>query len=151
MGRVTIEKCLHKVGGSHFDLVLIATERAKQISNGKKSEILKKGIKTHVTALREIEEDKLNLQDIRTKLVLDLNNVRSKDEDDEPKESFEMVEEVQTVDFIHGDLEIIDQDNELIGHSEEEYDDEGDDELELEDDLDEEELFGEEEDIEDTK
>lgn len=117
MGRVTIEKCLSKVD-SHFDLVLLASERAKQISAGKKSEISKLGIKTHVTALREIEKETVTVESLKDTMMERLNNANQYiDEEDyvsNPVKEGYIFEELQSSEFIAGDLEEIGSD-ELFG------------------------------------
>lgn len=120
MGRVTIEDCLSKVS-SHFDLIIVASERAKQISSGKKSEISKKGIKSHVTALREIEKSVVDVNSLRESIIYKLNNTQqvldSLDDDSQREDSASIIEELQSSAFITGELEEIDSD-ELFGNSE---------------------------------
>ncbi len=113
MGRVTIENCLGKVD-SHFDLVLVAAERAKQISSGKKSEISKKGIKTHVTALREIEKETVLVSDLKNTIIDKLQNSYQYIEEDyvsNPVKENYIFEELQSSEFVIGELEEIDADD----------------------------------------
>ncbi len=120
MARVTIENCLKKVNG-HFDLVLLAGERAKQISSGRKSGINKKGIKTHVTSLREIEEDAVSINILRENISDRINNNSSYNEDHD--ESDDLIEELQSSEFISGDVEeISDLEGFLSSNKEEEID-----------------------------
>jgi len=55
MARVTVEDCLDKVD-NRFDLVLVATRRARQISNGKEPMVDWENDKPAVVALREIAD-----------------------------------------------------------------------------------------------
>lgn len=55
MARVTVEDCLGKVD-NRFDLVLIASKRARQIANGSQPLVDDMGDKPTVIALREISE-----------------------------------------------------------------------------------------------
>lgn len=113
MGRVTVENCLSKVD-SHFDLVLVAAERAKQISSGKKSEISKKGIKTHVTALREIEKETVIVADLKNTIIDKLHNSHKYVEEDyvsSPIKENYIFEELQSSEFVVGELEEIDADD----------------------------------------
>jgi DNA-directed RNA polymerase subunit omega len=105
MGRVTIEEALKKVSG-HFELVLLATERAKQILQGNRTKIVKKSPKTHVTALREIEEGVAQIDVLRANLTDRVNNVR-KNMDDQTSQSVssEIIEELQNSTFIPGEVE----------------------------------------------
>jgi DNA-directed RNA polymerase subunit omega len=60
MARVTVEDCLEHVD-NRFELVLVATKRARQIANGKEPMVPWENDKPTVVALREIAENKLNL------------------------------------------------------------------------------------------
>lgn len=53
MARVTVEDCLDKIE-NRFELVLIASHRAKQMLNGSNSKIDPEGSKPDIVALREI-------------------------------------------------------------------------------------------------
>ena len=55
MARVTVEDCLQNVG-NRFDLVLLATKRARQLANGMDPLIPWENDKVTVVALREIAE-----------------------------------------------------------------------------------------------
>ncbi|ALP51697.1 DNA-directed RNA polymerase subunit omega [Candidatus Tenderia electrophaga] len=56
MARVTVEDCLDHVD-NRFELVLVATKRARQIANGKEALVPLENDKPTVVALREIAED----------------------------------------------------------------------------------------------
>ncbi len=58
MARVTVEDCLSKVD-NRFDLVLIASKRARQLANGREALVPWENDKPTVVALREIAEDKI--------------------------------------------------------------------------------------------
>jgi len=53
MARVTVEDCLENVD-NRFELVLVATKRARQIANGKDALVPLENDKPTVVALREI-------------------------------------------------------------------------------------------------
>ena len=55
MARVTIEDCLHSVDNT-FQLVLVASRRARQIYNGADPKVPLESDKPTVVALREIAE-----------------------------------------------------------------------------------------------
>ena len=55
MARVTVEDCLENVD-NRFDLVMVATRRARQITNGKEPLVEIENDKPTVVALREIAE-----------------------------------------------------------------------------------------------
>ena len=56
MARVTVEDCLSKVD-NRFQLVLVASKRARQLSKGAEPFVEWENDKPTVVALREIEED----------------------------------------------------------------------------------------------
>ncbi len=55
MARVTVEDCLDNVD-NRFQLVLVATKRARQLSNGREAMVELENDKPTVVALREIAE-----------------------------------------------------------------------------------------------
>ena len=66
MARVTVEDCLSKVD-NRFELVLVASKRARQLANGKEPLVPWENDKPTVVALREIAEDKVT----KTSLIED--------------------------------------------------------------------------------
>lgn len=61
MARITVEDCIDRVV-NRFELVLMATRRARQIANGAEPMIPWDGDKPTVVALREIADGKINAQ-----------------------------------------------------------------------------------------
>ena len=59
MARVTVEDCLDYVD-NRFELVLLASRRARQIAQGKDAMVELENDKPTVVALREIAEGKIN-------------------------------------------------------------------------------------------
>jgi DNA-directed RNA polymerase, omega subunit len=55
MARITVEDCLSKVD-NRFQLVLVATKRARQLAMGAEPLVPRENDKATVVALREIEE-----------------------------------------------------------------------------------------------
>ena len=68
MARVTVEDCVLKVP-NRFELVLLAAQRAKDIGSGAQMKVEQDRDKNPVIALREIEEDKLDLSELENTLV----------------------------------------------------------------------------------
>ena len=68
MARVTIEDCLKKVSNP-FDLVLYASERAKELNQGEATDLDKENDKNTVIALREIAQGKIPLNYLKLKLI----------------------------------------------------------------------------------
>lgn len=59
MARITVEDCLGKVP-NRFDLVLMASRRARQIANGAQPLVPQEDDKPTVLALREIAQGKIS-------------------------------------------------------------------------------------------
>jgi len=68
MARVTVEDCIKKVSNP-FDLVLYATQRAKELKKGEESDLNKENDKDTVIALREIAQGKITLSDLKNELI----------------------------------------------------------------------------------
>ncbi len=74
MARVTVEDCVIKVP-NRFELVLLAAQRARNISRGEQLTIDRDNDKNPVVALREIAEETVGLQDLEHDLVRSLARV----------------------------------------------------------------------------
>ena len=74
MARVTVEDCLSKVD-NRFQLVLVASRRARQIAMGHEPRVSRDDDKPTVIALREIAEDRIDIETImgtpESKLVVE--------------------------------------------------------------------------------
>ena len=68
MARVTIEDCIKKISNP-FDLVLFASQRAKELNKGEESNLDKENDKNTVIALREIAQEKIPLNYLKLELV----------------------------------------------------------------------------------
>jgi len=84
MARVTVEDCVDKIP-NRFDLVLMAAQRARQISGGADLTLDRDRDKNPVVALREIAEETVIPGDLHEALVGSLQRVRM-DDDDAPDE-----------------------------------------------------------------
>ena len=84
MARVTVEDCVEKIP-NRFDLVLIAAQRARQISGGAELTLERDRDKNPVIALREIAENMVVPDDLQDAIVTSLQRVRY-DDDDTPDE-----------------------------------------------------------------
>ena len=74
MARVTVEDCVLKVP-NRFELVLLAAQRARNISRGEQLTIDRDNDKNPVVALREIADETLRLPDLEQDLVKSLSRV----------------------------------------------------------------------------
>src|SRR5271155_47676 len=68
MARVTVEDCIDKVD-NRFDLVLMASHRARAISSGAQIYVARDNDKNPVVALREIADSKLSPSDLKEDLI----------------------------------------------------------------------------------
>jgi DNA-directed RNA polymerase subunit omega len=84
MARVTVEDCVDKIP-NRFDLVLLAAQRARQISGGADLTIDRDRDKNPVVALREIAEQTVKPKYLEEALVGNLQRVQI-DDDDAPDE-----------------------------------------------------------------
>ncbi len=80
MARVTVEDCVDKIP-NRFDLVLLAAQRARQISGGADLTIDRDRDKNPVVALREIAEDTVRPRELNEALVSSLQRVQIDEED----------------------------------------------------------------------
>mgnify|MGYP001147677230 FL=1 len=73
MARVTIEDCIKRVPNP-FDLVLFASQRAKELKKGEDSELNKENDKNSVISLREIAQNKIILNDLKNEIIKSFQN-----------------------------------------------------------------------------
>jgi DNA-directed RNA polymerase subunit omega len=80
MARVTVEDCVDKIP-NRFDLVLLASQRARQISAGAELTIDRDRDKNPVVALREIADETITPAELGEAVVSGLQRFRVDDED----------------------------------------------------------------------
>ena len=80
MARVTVEDCIEKVP-NRFELVLLAGQRARQISSGEQLTLERDRDKNAVVALREIAEATVLPDVLEERIVSGLQKVKIDDED----------------------------------------------------------------------
>jgi len=114
MARVTVEDCIDKVP-NRFELVLLAAQRARQISSGEELTLERDNDKNPVVALREIAEETLTPENLRENLIESLQKhveVDEPEEDnmallmgaDQPEEDDGLTEE-QLLEALRGEVE----------------------------------------------
>jgi DNA-directed RNA polymerase subunit omega len=81
MARVTVEDCVDKVP-NRFDLVLLAAQRAREISGGAELTLERDRDKNPVGALREIAEQTIKPKELKEAAVTNLQKILPDDEDD---------------------------------------------------------------------
>ncbi|TPW31997.1 DNA-directed RNA polymerase subunit omega [Pararhizobium mangrovi] len=87
MARVTVEDCVDKVD-NRFELVLLASHRARMISQGQPITVDRDNDKNPVVALREVADEKLSPEDLREQLIHSLQkNVEVDEPEARPEEA----------------------------------------------------------------
>lgn len=81
MARVTVEDCIDKVD-NRFELVLLASHRARMIASGSPILVNRDNDKNPVVALREIADEKLTPDDLKEDLI---HSLQKHVEVDEPE------------------------------------------------------------------
>jgi DNA-directed RNA polymerase subunit omega len=82
MARVTVEDCVQKVP-NRFELVLLAAQRARNLSRGEELTIDRDDDKNPVVALREIAEETIELPKIEQDLIRSLSRAPEPEPADE--------------------------------------------------------------------
>ncbi|HVO17221.1 MAG TPA: DNA-directed RNA polymerase subunit omega [Alphaproteobacteria bacterium] len=85
MARVTVEDCVQKVP-NRFELVMLASQRAREISAGAKETVERDNDKNPVIALREIADETVELDNLRESLVRSLQRHLPFDDVEEEEE-----------------------------------------------------------------
>jgi DNA-directed RNA polymerase subunit omega len=86
MARVTVEDCVVKVP-NRFELVLLAAQRARELSSGAPMTLDRDDDKNPVVALREIADETIGLDQLKNSLV---RGLQKQVEIDEPEEVHEI-------------------------------------------------------------
>ena len=94
MARVTVEDCIDKVD-NRFDLVLLASHRARQISQGAMITVDRDNDKNPVVALREVADQTLSPGDLKEDLIHSLQKHVEVDEPEPDPATLLETEEVQ--------------------------------------------------------
>lgn len=82
MARVTVEDCVLKVP-NRFELVMMAAQRARDISSGAQLTVDRDNDKNPVVALREIADETVSLDALSNELI---QGLQKQSEQDEPEE-----------------------------------------------------------------
>ena len=93
MARVTVEDCIDKVD-NRFELVLLASHRARQISQGAQITVDRDNDKNPVVALREIAETKLDQTVLKDSLISGMQKHADIDKPEEVNEMAELEQEL---------------------------------------------------------
>ena len=81
MARITVEDCIDKFE-SRFELVLVASNRARKLHSGETPSVEKDNDKPTVIALREIADESLPIESLKDKLIQEYQTVSPLDEEE---------------------------------------------------------------------
>ena len=82
MARVTVEDCIEKVE-NRFELIIAASQRAREISNGVQIEVEKDNDKNTVISLREIGDGAITYDDLKERYLKSIQKVVINNDEDE--------------------------------------------------------------------
>ena len=82
MARVTVEDCVEKIP-NRFQLVLLAAQRARNLSRGEEITLDRDNDKNPVVALREIADETISLDKLETDLIKSLSRAPEPEPADE--------------------------------------------------------------------
>ena len=74
MARITVEDCIDKFE-SRFELVLIASNRARKLHSGENPTVEKNNDKSTVIALREIADESISIDSLKDRLIQEYQTV----------------------------------------------------------------------------
>ena len=81
MARITVEDCIDKFE-SRFELVLVASNRARKLHSGESPTVEKDNDKPTVIALREIADESLPIDTLKDKLIQEYQTVSPLEEEE---------------------------------------------------------------------
>jgi len=82
MARITVEDCIDKLP-SRFELVLVASQRARKLYSGETPTVVTDNDKNTVIALREIADSTLTTDEMKENLIQEYQTVTLSDEEEE--------------------------------------------------------------------
>ena len=82
MARITVEDCIDKLP-SRFELVLVASNRARKLHSGESPTIEKENDKNTVIALREIADETISIEEMKKNLVDEYQTISLSEEEEE--------------------------------------------------------------------
>ena len=117
MTRITVEECIDKFP-SRFELVLVASQRARKLHSGDTPTVEKDNDKNTVIALREIADSTLTVDQMKENLIQEYQTITISDEEEEnleleideksenePKTSIE--EDLKTQEIVNEDYKVL--------------------------------------------
>ena len=127
MARITVEDCIDKFS-SRFELVLVASQRARKLHSGEEPTIDRDNDKNTVIALREIADSTISKEEIKENLIQEYQTISISDEEqenqelqapDETDELSEVTEEISKENLVTK-TEVEQEMNELVSQEDDE-------------------------------
>ena len=103
MARVTVEDCIDKIP-NRYELLMVAAQRARDISAGAPLTVARDNDKNSVVALREIAEETVSIEELQRSLVMGLQKYV---EVEEPEE--------EELEILAAEKELADLDDQFTG------------------------------------
>ena len=107
MARITVEDCIDKFE-SRFELVLVASNRARKLHSGEAPTVEKDNDKNTVIALREIADETIAIDEMKNNLIEEYQTVSYLNEDDPSLENPESETTEEYTDQVEGNIKQID-------------------------------------------
>ena len=134
MARITVEDCVDKFE-SRFELVLVASNRARKLHSGENPTVEKDNDKPTVIALREIADETLPIDSLKDKLIQEYQTVSALDEeelslnyaDSENEIKDEIAQDGNSLNEGNHEVGISNQDESILPSQNDEYTDISDD------------------------
>jgi DNA-directed RNA polymerase subunit omega len=110
MARITVEDCVTKIP-NRFELVMLAAQRARDVSAGAPLTVERDNDKNPVVALREIADDTVDLDHLRYELIHGLR--RHVEIEDQPEDELVAAYQQDQPVIEHDPLMLVDTDDEF--------------------------------------
>jgi len=110
MARITVEDCIDKFE-SRFELVLVASNRARRLHSGDNPTVEKDNDKNTVIALREIADETIPIDVMKNNLIEEYQTVSMQNEEDLTIENSDLQDGITDNEIKESALEVEDHDN----------------------------------------
>ena len=112
MARITVEDCIDKFP-SRFELVLVASQRARKLHSGDEPTVETDNDKNTVIALREIADSTLTVKEMKENLIQEFQKVTLSDEEEEILELESIDQKTREIEKIESQLEVKEIEDEI--------------------------------------
>ena len=110
MARITVEDCIDKFP-SRFELVLVASNRARKLHSGESPTIEKDNDKNTVIALREIAQETLTKDKLKDDLIIEYQTTSFSDDEDFDEQDENLSDQENSEDSLIQNLKSEEQNN----------------------------------------